>query len=273
MVPTQANEEAFKGSIPEFYDRYLAPLIFEAYAADLTDRIATLSPGNVIEIACGTGVVTRALAPRLAGDARYTVTDLSQAMLDHASSHQPDDERITWRQADALDLPFRGDAFDVVVCQFSAMFFPGKVTGYSEAARVFNADGKFIFSVWDDIESNEFADAVTHAAASVFPDDPPMFLARTPHGYHDEELIRDQLGSAGFSHVTSERIEKISSAPSARDVALAYCHGTPLRNEIESRDRGALDQVTDSATRELEARFGSGPITGKIKGLVITVSL
>ena len=170
-------------------------------------------------------------------------------------------------------MPFRDAEFDVVVCQFSVMFFPDKVAGFSEAARVLNPDGKFIFSVWDAIESNEFADVVTHAAAAVFPDDPPMFLARTPHGYHNAELIQDQLGSAGFSHATIERIEKIRSAPSARDVALAYCHGTPLRNEIESRDRDVLSQVTDSATGEFEAKFGNGPITGKIKGLVITAFL
>ena len=114
-------------------------------------------------------------------------------MLDHALSRQVVDDRITWRQADALALPFSDNAFDVVVCQFSVMFFPDKIAGFSEAERVLNANGKFIFSVWDDLESNEFADVVTRAAASAFPDDPPMFLARTPHGYHDEELIQDQL--------------------------------------------------------------------------------
>jgi SAM-dependent methyltransferase len=190
-----------------------------------------------------------------------------------ASSRQAVDDRIIWRKADALALPFPDDVFDVVVCQFSVMFFPNKVTGFSETERVLGPNGKFIFSVWDDLEPNEFADVVTHAAASVFPDDPPMFLARTSRGYHDEELIRDQLGSAGFSPVAIERIEKISSASSARDVALAYCHGTPLRNEVESRDSGAVDQVTDLATAELEVRFGGGTITGKIKGLVITASI
>jgi len=193
VVPPEANDEAFRGSMPEFYDRYLTPLIFEAYADDISARIAALSPRNVLETACGGGVVTRALAPRLSGDARYTVTDLSQAMLDHALSRQVVDDRITWRQADALALPFSDNAFDVVVCQFSVMFFPDKIAGFSEAERVLNANGKFIFSVWDDLGSNEFADVVTRASASAFPDDPPMFLARTPHVYHDEELIQDQL--------------------------------------------------------------------------------
>jgi ubiquinone/menaquinone biosynthesis C-methylase UbiE len=272
LVSANSNE-AFGGSIPEFYDTYLGPLIFESYAVDIANDVAALSPRKVLEIAAGSGIVTRALAPLLGAHSSYTVTDLSQAMLDYARGRQGSDERIIWRQADALALPFPDAVFDVVVCQFSVMFFPDKVAGYSEAARVLNPEGKFIFSVWDDIESNEFADVVTDAAASVFPLDPPTFLARTPHGYHDAELIRSQLDAAGFSEIRIDRVEKISSAASARDVAFAYCHGTPLRNEIESRDADLLDQVTDRATVELESRFGEGPVSGKIKGLVVTASL
>jgi ubiquinone/menaquinone biosynthesis C-methylase UbiE len=263
------SDKVFAGSIPEFYDTYLVPLIFEAYANDLAERTAALAPKTVLETAAGSGVVTRALASRLASDACYTVTDLNQPMLDHAASKQGSDDRITWRQADALDLPFDGDSFDAVVCQFGVMFFPDRVAGYAEAWRVLKPGGSFLFNVWDHIDANEFAHVVTEAAASAFPDDPPRFLARTPHGYHDVELIRDELGKAGFSQISIATLEKTSSAPSPRHPAVAYCEGTPLRNEIETRDAGLLDHVTDRATEAIAARFGSGPVAGKIRGHIV----
>ncbi len=266
------SDKVFAGSIPELYDTYLVPLIFEAYADDLAERAAALAPRTVLETAAGSGVVTRALASRLASDARYIVTDLNQPMLDHAANKQGSDDRITWRQADALDLPFDGASFDAVVCQFGVMFFPDRVAGYAEARRVLKPSGSFLFNVWDHIDANEFAHVVTEAAASTFPDDPPRFLARTPHGYHDVELIRDELGKAGFSQVSITTLEKTSSAPSPRHPAVAYCEGTPLRNEIETRDASLLDHVTDRATEAIAARFGNGPVAGKIRGHIVAAA-
>ena len=263
------SDKVFAGSIPELYDTYLVPLIFEAYAKDLAERTAALAPKTVLETAAGSGMVTCALAPRLASDARYVVTDLNQAMLDYAVNKQGSDDRIAWRQADALDLPFDDASFDAVVCQFAVMFFPDKVAGYAQARRVIKPGGRFLFNVWDDIETNEFAHVVTEAAASVFPDDPPRFLARTPHGYHDVELIRDELGKAGFSQVSITTLEETSSAPSPRHAAVAYCKGTPLRSEIETRDASLLDHVTDRATQAIAARFGNGPVAGKIRRFIV----
>ena len=264
------NDSGFVGSIPEIYDTYLVPLIFEAYANDLAERIAALAPQAVLETAAGSGVLARALAPRLAPDARYFVTDLNQAMLDHATSRQGPDGRITWQQADALDLPFDKATFDAVVCQFGVMFFPDRVAGYAEARHVLKRGGSFIFNVWDKIETNEFADVVTQAAATVFPTDPPRFMARTPHGYHNFELIQDELILAGFFDISFDTLEETSTAPSPRHPAVAYCQGTPLRNEIESRDAGLLDHVTDEATKAIAARFGGGEVTGKIRGHIVT---
>ncbi len=266
------KDSAFVGSIPEIYDNYLVPLIFQAYADDLAERTVALSPKAVLETAAGTGVVTRALASRLAPDTRYTVTDLNQEMLDHATNKQGPDDRITWRQADALALPFDAASFDVVLCQFSAMFFPDKVAGYAEARRVLRPGGSFVFNVWDRIENNEFADVVTEAASLVFPNDPPRFLARTPHGYHDFEVIKAELSQAGFTKIAINTLEETSTAPSSRHVAIAYCQGTPLRNEIESRDASLLDEVTDRATEAITAQFGSGPVSGKIRGHVVTAT-
>jgi ubiquinone/menaquinone biosynthesis C-methylase UbiE len=268
---TESDKE-FSGSIPELYDTYLVPLIFAAYANDLADRAAALAPDTVLETAAGSGVVTRALAARLASDARYMVTDLNQPMLDYAASRHGPDDRVIWRQADALSLPFDDATFDTVVCQFGVMFFPDRVAGYAEARRVLKPGGGFIFNVWDQIAANEFADLVTTAAAAVFPEDPPRFLARTPHGYSDVDLIRAELLEAGFSRISIATLEKASKAPSPRHPAIAYCQGTPLRNEIEARDASLLEHVTDRATEAIAARFGEGPVSGKIRGHVVTAA-
>jgi ubiquinone/menaquinone biosynthesis C-methylase UbiE len=267
------GDKVFAGSIPKFYDTLMVPLIFEAYAADMAQLVAASSPASVLETAAGSGAVTRALAPKLGTHARYVVTDLNQPMLDYAASRQDSDSRIEWRQADALDLPFGDASFDVVCCQFGAMFFPDRVAGYVQARRVLRPGGRFVFNVWDRIEENDFAEDVTNAVAAVFPGDPPRFLARMPHGYHDVALIREELGRAGFTSITIETHQKVSRAHSARDAATAYCHGTPLRNEIEARDASLLPLATDRATEAIASRHGSeGPVAGKIQAHVIVAA-
>ncbi len=263
-------DKVFSGSIPELYDTYLVPLIFEAFAEDLAGRVSALKPQSVLETAAGSGVVTRALTKHLDATARYVVTDLNQPMLDHASKRQGHDERITWQQADALQLPFDDGTFDAVVCQFGVMFFPDRIAGYSEARRVLKPGGRFLFSVWDHIGVNEFADVVTQTAASIFPDDPPQFLPRTPHGYHDIGTIREELASAGFADSLINTVTESSEAPSPRHPAVAYCEGTPLRNEIEARDESLLGHVTQKATEAIEQRYGSGPVVAKIQAHVVT---
>ena len=246
------------------------PLIFEYYAQDLADRVGALMPESVLETAAGSGVVARAMISALPSGSRYVVTDLNQPMLDHAASKQDLDSRISWRQADALNLPFDDASFEVVVCQFGVMFYPDRITGYSEAYRVLKPGGKLIFNVWDRIETNEFADVVAAAVAAVFPNDPPQFLARTPHGYHDENLIREELHGVGFTEVSYESLETMSAAPSPRHPALAYCQGTPLRNEIEERNADLLNWVTDCAAEAISVRYGTGPVAARVRGHIIT---
>jgi SAM-dependent methyltransferase len=149
------------------------------------------------------------------------------------------------------------------------MFFPDRIAGYREARRALKPGGRFIFNVWDRIEKNHFANIVTEAAAAVFPDDPPRFLARTPHGYHDVDLIRHEMAAAGFDQIEITTISETSGAPSPRHPAIAYCQGTPLRNEIEQRDASALDHVTDRAASAIAEGHGDGAISGKIQGHVV----
>lgn len=266
------TDKVFAGSIPQRYDTLMVPLIFDRYAADLAERVAAFSPASVLETAAGSGAVTRALAPRLSANARYVVTDLNLPMLNYAKTRQGADSRIEWGQADALALPFADATFDVVCCQFGAMFFPDHIAGYAEARRVLKPAGRFVFNVWDRIEENDFAYEITKALATLFPNEPPRFLARTPHGYHDTALIAEQLRQAGFINVDIATRAVISRAPSARDAATAYCEGTPLRNEITAHGDHALRLATDCATEAIVRRWGAGPVEGKIQAHVVVAS-
>lgn len=264
------SDKVFSGSIPEIYDTMLVPLIFEGFAQEMAERVAALSPAAVLETAAGSGAVTRALAPKLASNASYTVTDLNQPMLDFAKRRQGADARIAWQQADALALPFPDGTFDVVCCQFGAMFFPDRVIGYREARRVLKSDGHFLFTVWDRIEENVFANDVTQALAEMFPGNPPRFLARTPHGHHDTSVIRAELAAAGFRDVTIETCAGESRAPSPRHPAVAYCQGTPLRSEIEARGADQLDAATDHAASAIAKRHGTGEVAAKIQAIFVS---
>jgi SAM-dependent methyltransferase len=265
------TDKVFAGSIPKLYETYLVPLIFEPYAVDLVNRLAARSLTRLLEIAAGTGVVTRTLASVLPESVSIVATDLNQSMLDQASARGTE-RPVEWRQADAMQLPFRDGTFDAVVCQFGVMFFPDKAKAFSEARRVLSPGGVFIFNVWDRIEENEFADTVTTALESLFPEDPPRFLARTPHGYYTRPTIERDLASGGFA--ASAQIATIaarSRATSAGIPAIAYCQGTPLRNEIEAGGASRLGEATDLAAEAIAQRFGRGPVDGKIQAHIVTI--
>lgn len=265
-------DTGFAGSIPQVYDRYLVPLIFQSYADDLAARIARRRPASVLEIAAGTGVLTRALAQVLPASCTIVATDLNQPMLDQAAlvgTARP----VTWQQADAMHLPFPDASFDLVACQFGVMFFPDKAKAYAETRRVLKPGGQFIFNVWDRIGENEFPDTVTLALETIFPDDPPRFMARIPHGYHNTALILRDLAQGGFTAQAEwTTLPARSRADSAAVAALAFCQGTPLRNEIEARVEPSLAAATRVAELALARRFGSDAVDGKIQAHVVMVA-
>ena len=266
------SDTVFAGAIPALYDRYLGPLLFEPYAADLAARLRDIAQGRVLETAAGTGIVTRRLAAALPETVEILATDLNQPMLDFAAA-QPGVARVTWRQADAVSLPFEDKSFAAVVCQFGVMFFPDKLAAYREAARVLRPGGRFVFNVWDRLAVNEIAELVNDAVAALFPEDPPQFFARMPHGYHNLSTIRDELAEAGFSGIAAETVQHLSRAASPRDAVTGLCQGTPLRNAIEARDPGGLEASTNAAASVIAARFGSGPISARMQAHVITASV
>lgn len=265
-----SGDHVFAGSIPDLYDRLMVPMIFDPYAQDLAARVAKLAPRDVLETAAGTGALTRAMVSLLPAETRIVATDLNQPMLDRAKARMPSDRQIVWQQADALALPFPDQRFDVVACQFGIMFFPDKVQGYGQALRVLKPGGTFLFNVWDRISENLFVNVLSDALARMFPKDPPTFMARTPHGFHDVDVIGRDLAAAGFASVAVETVDKMARAASARDAAMAYCQGSPLRGEIEARDASGLERATQIGADALTQAFGSGAIEGRIRAHVIT---
>lgn len=265
----QGQDRVFDGKVPEVYDTYLVPLIFQDYANDLAALVAERAPGAVLETAAGSGVVTRALAPLLPPGARYTVSDLNPAMLARARAMQPAGATLEWQVADALDLPYADGSFDVVCCQFGAMFFPDRAAGFAEARRVLRPGGALIFNVWDRIEENGFADLVTRVSAEIWPEDPPRFLARTPHGYHDRDEIAHDLRAGGFTLIEMESVTHFSRAETARIPAVAYCRGTPLRTEIEARGDLQAERATDLSEARITRLYGTGPVSATIRAHVV----
>ena len=264
-----AADAIFAGSIPAIYEQYLVPLLFQPYADDLAQRVASLRAGVVLEIAAGTGVVTRALRTLLPPAVQIIATDLNEAML-RLGEARASGPGLSFVRADARQLPFADNAADVVICQFGVMFLPDKRAGHREAQRVLRPGGRYLFNVWDRLAQNEVSEIVTRAVAALFPSDPPLFFERTPFGYFDTMTIRRELTEAGFENIEIETVQKLSRAQSPELVAIGLCQGTPLRGEIEARDPTRLAEATTAAAAALSARFGGAGFDNLMHAHVVT---
>jgi SAM-dependent methyltransferase len=249
--------------MPQAYDRWLAPAVFGPFAVDLARRAARFAPGRVLEIAAGTGVLTRELV-RAIPAARVTATDLNAAMVEFGSRRVP---LAAWRQADALRLPFDDWQFDLVICQFGVMFFPDRPAAFGEMRRVLAPGGKLLFSTWGAAETHGFAAALVAALAHAFPDDPPTFVIAVPHGHCDLNQVVADLAVGGLSCVSAEPVTLEGHADSAADVAAGFCTGTPLRMAIEAR--GDLTTSTAVIADQMTARLGRGPVAATMTAHVI----
>ena len=264
-----ATDATFAGSIPTLYEHHLVPLLFEPYALDLVRRLADLERGQLIEVAAGTGAVTRALASALPSAVEIVATDLNEGMLRVAEERARTTlgKRVRWQQADAQQLPFADASADAIVCQFGVMFLPDKAAGFREARRVLRATGRYLFNVWDRLSENPLSEIAVTAVAEYLPRDVPHFYARTPFGYADVSLIRSDLERGGFQRFEIETVRKTATAPSAESAAIGLCQGTPLRNEIAASD---LPKATELATEAIRAHYGQGSFEHSMSAHVIT---
>lgn len=252
MTDVAAN---FTGSIPNNYDKFLGPIIFAGYARDLANRVSAAQPSTVLELAAGTGILSRQLRDQLADHCSILATDLNPPMLESAKQKFSADENMAFETANACDLPFGDASFDVVACQFGIMFFPDKEKSGREVLRVLKPAGRYIFSVWSGWEANPFARIAHEAVADIFPDNPPGFY-KVPFGYHDQAVIRDTLLSSGFKRVEMEIVALQSDIPSASDFARGLVYGNPLLEEILARN-GNPDLVCAALTKALQDKLGS----------------
>jgi SAM-dependent methyltransferase len=259
-----AGDTSWLGSMPEIYERCLGPAVFEPYARHVADLVAGLQPATVLELAAGTGIVTRELIERLPG-AAITATDLNPAMVEWGARRVPG---ATWQVADAQHLPFDDATFDVVACQFGVMFFPDKPAAAAEAARVLRPGGTFVFTVWDRIEGSELPARVEQAFARVLPESPPDFMSRIPHGYCDPEQIRRDVVAGGLEIDQFEHVVLRGRTESAATMVHGFGHGTPLHFQLA--ERGGVDEIVAAAKSEITADLGSEPVDGELAAFVVS---
>lgn len=240
--------DVFKHSTPELYDRYMGPLLFAPYADYVAERVAFLRPETILETAAGTGIVTRAVHQALPG-AEIIATDINPAVVEFAAQHFKA-ERVTFQAADAQQLPFVDESFDLVLCLFGIMFFPDKVRANAEAHRVLSPQGRYVLVTFNRLELNPVPRAAGEAVATLFPQD-PRYMERGPFSYTDAALVEHDLRSAGFQDIEVETVE-LASLVSAREAAHGIVLGSPFRAEIERLDPSALARATDAVKQALQ---------------------
>lgn len=263
-------ELRFAGNVPGSYDRLMVPLLFRPYAGELARRARELHPRRVLETAAGTGAVTQAMTEALP-ETEIVATDLNQPMLDVAAERVRSG-RVRFVAADAQALPFEDESFDLVVCQFGAMFFPDKVRGHSEARRVLRKGGAYLLAIWDRIERNPMSEIAQQALIELFPDDPPLFMREGPFGYHDTAAIERDLHDAGFGDIKIETVELRSRAPSSEEAAKALCYGTPMGVEVEDRAPGTLDRAFDRVRSGLRVFDGPNGFDAPMSAHIVTAA-
>jgi len=263
------SHSAFTGAIPQLYEKYLGPLIFNEYAADLASRITIPAGGLLLETAAGTGMATRKLRDSIPQDVRIVATDINEDMLSVAKEKFDSNEGIEFKVANALSLPFDDDTFGAVVCQFSVMFFPDKLLALQEAARVLKPGGKFYFNIWDSFEHNHLIQTVNQTIAEILPENTPDFF-NVPYGYYEIDVIKNLLFEAGFTGIEISVLPRMSAAEEARDVAMGYVMGTPVRLQIEKYSQNSLFKIVDEVEHAIGKKFGYKTIKAKMQALVFT---
>jgi len=256
-----AETDVFKHSTPVLYDRYMGPLLFAPYAEHVAGTVAPLRPNRILETAAGTGIVTRAVGDALPS-AKIVATDINPAVVDFAAQHA-ESENVTFQAADAQQLPFDDESFDLVLCLFGVMFFPDKVRANAEARRVLRPGGRYVLVTFDRLELNPVPKAAGEAVATLFPED-PRYMERGPFSYTDAALVEQDLRSAGFQDIELETVA-LSSLVSARDAAHGIVLGSPFRGEIERLDSSALERAAAAVEKALGPWDGtSAPMSAHI---------
>ncbi len=262
------DSSAYVGSIPEHYERNLGPLLFADYAVDISLRAAACGPRRVLEIAAGTGIVSRELRNLLPVGVELTVTDLNSPMLEIARTKFRPEELVKFQRADATALPFADNSFDVLVCQFGVAFFPDKDKSYRDAVRILVPGGRYLFSVWDSHRYNTFGRIAHEVAERFFPADPPQFMT-VPFGYRFE-LIKDSLIDAGFADIRAEVIRLQKRDADLTALARGQVYGSPLIDQIQQRGGFEAEQIVAALVQAYRSEFGNDPATIPLQAILFS---
>ena len=257
----------YSGSVAQHYEKYQGPVFFEPYALEVANRIDASAVTVALEIACGTGRVTRQLRKALAPESKLIATDLSPDMLQVAKEELKGFD-IEWQVADAQALPFENNSIDLIVCCFGYMLVPHKDKAFMEAHRVLRQGGTLLFTTWDRLGSN--------GASYIHRQVVKKFLGELPASYttafsmNDEEEIETRLRKAGFSEIVIERVEKTASGLSAEEVAKGLACGGSIYNDIMKRNPKWIPQIKSDIEKELAENYGDAPMKSPMCALFTT---
>ena len=230
---------AYGGSAPEAYERYFVPAIGGPFAHDLIGE-AALRPGErVLDVACGTGVVSRLAAERVGADGSVAGLDLSPAMLGVARTvPAPVAPTIRWYESTAESMPLPDGAFDVVLCQLGLQFIDDKPAALREIHRVAATGGRVLASV---PTPTEFFGVLEAASARRIPG--AAEFVRAVFSLNDPSELEQLFRGAGFRDVTVRQYARTLRLPGARDFLWQYVQSTPLAAQLAEADHTLLESL------------------------------